>query len=224
MPEKGPRFTLVEAVVLIVVLLIIGLVTLPGFLEARRKSNESKARSRLHSIATAEADFRANDRNGDKVLDFWTGDVAGLFCLRSGPAPDAPSIKLIELPSAAADIHPSSTYSPPITQFSALKPRHGYWMQALRRDLSDGEVYAKQPGAGATGNNFNSERFGFVTFPDDFPDGGKIAFMINEGNTMFKRQMPSGVRPMTPGRDVADPMYANWPSDGELKNCWSKPE
>lgn len=220
--ETKRPFTLLELIILIVILLIIGLVAFPGYVRARRASNERNADARLRTLATAEADFRANDRNGDKVMDFWTGDVAGLYCLRSGPAPGAPSIKLIELPTAASDVNPAATYAPAIATFSPVQPCHGYWLQALRRDREANEVYAKEPGAGATDNNFNRERFGFIIFPADYPSGGKIAFIVNEGNTAFKRQMPSGLAPPHPGRDVIDPKYGDWPTDGDLKNEWAK--
>src|SRR5436190_232031 len=42
-------------------------------------ANERSASSSLKTLATAEADFKANDRDGNGLKDFWVGDVSGLY-------------------------------------------------------------------------------------------------------------------------------------------------
>src|SRR6185436_15892203 len=68
--------------------------------------NEASAAASLKTLMSAEADFRANDRDANKVNDFWVADVAALYGLV--PATGGESIKLIELSVAAADAAPLS--------------------------------------------------------------------------------------------------------------------
>lgn len=216
-------FTLVEVVILIVLVAIVAVISLPSFRSSRRASNERNASGCLKTLATAEADFRANDRDGDGVQNFWTGDVAGLYCIRAGPSPTAPSIKLIDLEIAAADINYCPGYTPSIVTVTTQFPSHGYWYQALRRDLGAGEAYGQKGGAGGSvsGNHFHKERFGFVNYPASFPRGGKVVFNLNEGNTSFKRHLVTFVPPRL-GEDFGDPDVCDWPSDAMLKSRWGK--
>ncbi len=39
----------------------------------------------LKTLATAEANFRSNDRDGSKIVDFWTLDVAALYGIPPPP-------------------------------------------------------------------------------------------------------------------------------------------
>src|SRR5262245_51941482 len=48
----------------------------------------------LHVLAAAQADFRANDRDGDGDKNFWRADIAGLYALAPG---GGPAIKLAPL-------------------------------------------------------------------------------------------------------------------------------
>ena len=43
-----------------------------------RAEHESKAKYVLKLLTTVEAEYRAKDLDGNGVIDFWTGDVAGL--------------------------------------------------------------------------------------------------------------------------------------------------
>ena len=42
-----------------------------------RNGPERSPSASLKTIASAQADFRANDRDGDGVQQFWRGDIAG---------------------------------------------------------------------------------------------------------------------------------------------------
>ena len=53
---------------LMIVIALIAAIAIPRLTAAMRASNERSS--------SAEADFRANDRDGNKSLDFWTLDVA----------------------------------------------------------------------------------------------------------------------------------------------------
>ena len=74
------------------------------------------------------------------------------------------------------------------------------------------------PSMGAVHNN---SIFGFGCYPDAFGSSGKLVFIINEGNTMFKVQPSSDVRPSSNTSPGPFPT-AEWPSDAILKAVWSK--
>src|SRR5689334_9677177 len=51
---------------------IVAAIAIPGLLSSQRASNERNASASLKTLASAEADFRANDRDNNKINDFWT--------------------------------------------------------------------------------------------------------------------------------------------------------
>src|SRR5213595_925662 len=108
--RKGKKgFTLIELMIVIAIIAIIAAIAIPGLLSSQRASNERNASTTLKTLTSAEADFRANDRDGNKVADFWTGDVKGLYTMTSAAvigntnSTTDPAIKLIELSVASAD-------------------------------------------------------------------------------------------------------------------------
>lgn len=171
--------------------------------ESKRTSNERDAASALKTLATAEADFRANDRDGNHIQDFWAGDVAGLYYLpdrRTGPP-----MRLIEKAVADADAKPLRKGAPPPV------PMAGYLFQAMEGDDSSmtPEVYAQDTkGVGNPGPYYNHSKFGYCAFPADYPRGGRMTFVINEGNTVHK--FDTGGKPML-----------RWPTDPRCPKCGS---
>jgi hypothetical protein len=121
----------------------------------------------LKTLSTAQADFRANDRDGDKICQFWRGDVAGLYALapKGGTA-----IKLIELSVAAADDRPVTSISP----FGVPSPKGGYWFRAIRHAEEDPKA-------------LSPDRFAFCAFPDN-PSAGKWIYIINEDNRIYRAE------------------------------------
>src|SRR5882672_12443673 len=93
---------------------------LPKFWTHQISGNDSSASTALKTLSSAEADYRANDRDHNGVNDFWTGDVAGL----------AP---LIERRIAEADGAPLNRMAP--------VARDGYYYQVLHRDRYVSEDY-----------------------------------------------------------------------------------
>ena len=75
--RKG--FTLIELMIVIAIIAVIAAIAIPGLLAAQRSSNERNASTSLKTITTAQADFRSNDRDGNRTMDFWTLDVYALF-------------------------------------------------------------------------------------------------------------------------------------------------
>src|SRR6185436_9860966 len=54
---------------------------LSGLFSTSRHGGERNPSTSLETITSAQADFRANDRDGDGINQFWRGDIAGLYAL-----------------------------------------------------------------------------------------------------------------------------------------------
>ncbi len=141
---------------------------LPQQRAKRRATNESNAWTALRTLASAEADYRLHDRDGNKINDFWTGDLAELYRLG-----------LIERGVADADTQPLNPLVP------APIPFHGYYFQALRIDnsVTPPETYGQDTDE-KFGKVHNLERFGFVAYPAD--SDGLSFLIINENNSVFR--------------------------------------
>ena len=133
----------------------------------------------LKSITSAEADFRTNDRDHNKVQDFWTGDVSGLYYVK--PVDGGPELHLINIGVAAADAKPL------FPQAKGTLARSGYLYHALER-------YETIPGPGGeykvdtdkSGRKVHHEKmFGFCSYPASSL-WGQYIFMVNEYNTVFR--------------------------------------
>ena len=192
---------------LVALIAIIAAIAIPGLLASQRASNERNASASLKTIATAEADFRSNDRDGNKINDFWTGDVAGLYCMTAADVKGNRDemMKLIEISVAGADSSPlpdgaaGGEYAS-IDRVTMRGPKAGYQFAAIRVDGS-GKPYND-------GSCRNPVEFGVCAFPQAKP-AGKFAFIISEDNTIFKS--PTDLSPVQ-----------KWPSDNELRMSWSK--
>src|ERR1043165_3472600 len=95
-------FTLIELMIVIAIIAIIAAIAIPGLISSQRSSYERGASASMKTLSVAEADFRAIDREGNKVNDIWTGDVKGLYTLTSAAVPGNaggtvdPPIRLVE--------------------------------------------------------------------------------------------------------------------------------
>jgi prepilin-type N-terminal cleavage/methylation domain-containing protein len=244
--RKTEGFTLIELMIVIAIIAIIAAIAIPGLLQSQRASNERNASASLKTLASAEADFRANDRDADRIQDFWTEDISCLYGLI--PVGSSDMIKLIELSVAGADFNRSTqatsatgaagpAYVNP-TNYTVNAPKAGYWYKAAVND-EEASVYATNTsgvvdtaGTVGTTNGRNHSKFAFIAFPDSF-SAGRAAFFINEGNTIFKRPLTSNCRPAgappvttlltvgTSGIVGANPAE-DWPTDSELKAQYSK--
>jgi len=176
---------------------------------------ERQASACLKTIATAEADFRSNDRDGNRINDFWTADVAGLFTIQ--PAPGGGSIKLIEASVAAADAAPLDDGAADgkyvgIEKFATRAPKSGYSFLAmtLDRSVKPAEPYRTDTqGEGKWGKVHNNSRFGFCAYPAEYGATGTKTFILNELNTIFWKD--------TGGEPVLE-----WPTDEELQREWKR--
>lgn len=149
----------------------LGLVTMalvsplfPAVREYRRPPQPPEAAIRM--ILNAQADFRANRRNGDLSPRFWRADIAGLYALAPG---GGPAIKLIEVSLAAADERPRTDLS----AHAVRAPRDGYWYRAIRHANEDSQA-------------LDPNRFAYCAFPDS-PEGG-VLYVVDERKTVYRRE------------------------------------
>lgn len=160
----------------------------------RRASHERNASARLKSLATAQADFRANDRDGNKVSDFWVKDVAGLYGIETA----GEAIKLIMLEIAQSD-RTAGRGKYPSVQDSAEEAH--YHFAALKKYRAGGKAVDYDTGAGR-----NLSRFGIVSYPARYPQSGRMTFIISEENTIFSKD--TGGKPVEEFPD--DPRKEGW--------------
>jgi len=159
---------------------------LSAYQDVNRAENERTASTTLKKLTSAQADFRANDRDWNQVNDFWTGDVAGLYYTRPNTSPPGPEIQLIERAIAEADAAPLKPLVPqPV-------PYHGYLFRALEeddeRDVPAGDRPYKKDTGGTPpmGKVHNTSKFAYIAYPAEYPKNGKYSFVVNENNTVFR--------------------------------------
>jgi prepilin-type N-terminal cleavage/methylation domain-containing protein len=234
--QKG--FTVMEVLIVIVVIGIIAALAIPGLISSQRSSYERNSSTSLKTLCVAEADFKANDRDANKVADYWTGDVKGLYTLTSYTTPGNaggttdPPLRLIDLSIAAADADsatlPAGGENIDVTQFGVVAHKGGYWYSALTTDSNSTgpeSTYKQDTGGILTmGSVHNVNKYGFVTFPDS-PSFGKYVFMVNENAAVFRSAVTANVRlgvAVPPGATGILGTYRSWPDDANLKAWWSK--
>ena len=169
----------------------------PGYL----RTNEMSASGGLKLLSTMEADLRSNDRDGNGVNDFWTGDVAGL-CRR------APQESLEVYRKLGRSIETAD--AAPLEEPAERTPHKGYWFRALRRDkgVAPPEAYAQDTVGKGGPRTGNRNRFGFVCYPADYGVSGVRTFIVNESTSVFWKD--------TQGEPVED-----WPDAAVLKREWT---
>lgn len=180
-------------------LLLCGLAFLP-----QADANERTASATLKTFATAQADFRANDRDGNLIADYWSADVSGLYRIDTGI-----TLKLIERGAATADAKPcvpmdkeGKAHGLKIAGLDKAVPRSGYWFAAV-------EKYEDEKGAPVKydlGNGRNLARFAFCAWPAEHGITGRHTFIISEQYVVWK--MNTGGKPV----DLfpADPARSGW--------------
>jgi prepilin-type N-terminal cleavage/methylation domain-containing protein len=229
--RKNQGFTLIELMIVIAIIAIIAAIAIPGLLSSQRASNERNASASLKTLTSAQADFRSNDRDGNKVNDFWVADVAGLYGL--APIGSSEMIKLIEVSVAGADFASvgagslgTSAVVMANTQYCTPSPKAGYWYRALDTD-DDGLAYNQSTTGGITSAEFNNSKFGFETFPDS-RSAGRNYFIVNEGNSIFKRGVtqlyakPSATTTAVGSLAGSTGTVTAFPNDTSLKTDYSK--
>jgi len=162
---------------------------------AAMTANEHGAAVSLKSIATAEADFRANDRDSNGIHDFWVGDVSGLYRY----AVNNREIKLIDKSIADADASPLKGQSLSALKHEQPLPKSGYLFAALPKytDKEKTESYH-------SGTYRNTHHFGFAAYPAEYGKTGRLTLVVTESNTVWKKDLggkPPEILPESPGKD-----------------------
>jgi hypothetical protein len=167
----------------------------PIWRSRHRTEYERAAFTAMKILSSAEADYRFNDRDGNKINDFWTADVAGLY-----------KLGLIPRELAEADIAPLVPLVPqPV-------PYKGHYFRALIADHSETPpVVYRQETDKTSGKVHHLYRFGFLAYPAEPGVSGNYMYMINENNSVF-RAVDSLPHP------------DSWPSLEELQSHWSMPQ
>jgi hypothetical protein len=215
--EGLPHLQIVVAFLspLFLILAAIFSIGIVGFYHVRRGNDSRSMSTSLKTISTAEADFRANDRDWNHVNDFWTKDVEGLYTIIPAEGGKEP-IKLIELSVALADSDPVRPVYPEAPEYSL--PKGGAWFLALTEDRSsDVPARYRDP-------QVLTSQYGFMAYPQDYIGGIPLAVIVNESNTIYQRRLKDDILPSrkTPPGPMTTPGYGYWPSEAELKAHWSK--
>jgi len=216
--RRREGFTLIELMIVIAIIAIIAAIAIPGLLQSQRAANERNASASLKTMATAEIDFRSNDRDGNRINDFYTQDVAGLFVIQVGTASGGSvtygasnvMIKMIDPSIAGADsANPGTDFTAtdptaggPFYGYRRLNaniptrgPKSGYWYYALESDASEGTIDDYTQDTDGTGTAcHHPSKFGFGCYPDSM-GAGRSVFMINESATVIKFPINRSVRP-----------------------------
>ena len=173
-------------------------------------SNERNGSVTLKTLTTAQADFRSNDRDGNRVCDFYVRDVAGLYALKGAqgketdakPGQEGDSaviMKLIEPAVAKADAT-EDKWEYPVLGGPEMEPKSGY-LFAVLKSYEEGEVKSYHDGSGR-----NTDRFGFVAYPAEYGVSGKLTFLVNEDNTIWCKDVGEEMIETFP----ASPAAAGW--------------
>lgn len=225
--------TLIEILIVITIMAIILALAVPALLASQVASNERAILATIKTVAVANFDFRGNDRDGNGISDFWTGDVSGLYSMTSAGTPgnSDPAIKLLELSVALADSAPlaggqAGGELQQISTYGISSSKSGYWITVLDRDGQAGEDYqVATGGTPAMGNVHHPGKFGVIAYPDAYGASGKIAVILNEGGGVYRRHLQSNIRPAggaTPPGAMTDASFKDWPTELVLKSYWSK--
>ena len=164
---------------------------------------ETRVAAQLKSMSAAQADLRTHDRDGNKIQDYWVGDVSGLYRLPS--AADHEPIKLLMLGIAMADASPVETSGAgamkPIDHYGVRGMHGGYWYRALTFYVDrSGKAVRYHDGGGR-----NPDRFGFCAYPGSKNSGTRM-LIVSEGNRIFWKKY-DGTPPET---FPADPLKEGW--------------
>jgi prepilin-type N-terminal cleavage/methylation domain-containing protein len=236
--KRQGGFTVMEVLIVMVVIAIVAAIAIPGLISSQRSSYERNSSTSLRTICVAEADFKANDRDANKVADYWTADVKGLYTLTSltttgnGGGTTDPPLRLIDLSIAAADAESLTAAAGgenmDVTQFGVAGHKGGYWYAALSTDNNHTgpESLYKQDTGGilAMGSVHNINKYAFISFPES-PSFGKYVFIVNENAAVYRSALSTNVRLGTavpPGTAGILASYQVWPDDANMKAWWSK--
>jgi len=153
--------------------------------------NERAAALYLRSLCFTEADYRANDRDGNGIHDFWTGDVS-----------EFSRLGLLPKEVGLADARPRTPLTPKPVPF------RGYFFEALATDdsVSPPESY-RQDTDQKSGKVHHLGKYAFIAYPATPGVTGRLVFIINDNNSLFYCH-------------DATRKLSGWPTVDELRSMW----
>ena len=239
MPPKKSNKGLIIAVVvccglgLCVISVIIAAIAIPGISRAEIAANERAASASLKSMVNAEENFRINDLDRNAVADYWTANVAGLYCMRVNATGNAVAA-MSDIGVASADLDARNAdavaYSEPDASYDAAlllahAPKAGYVYQALRND-EKGVAYPDD--TDGTGRKVHSiTGFGFAALPAVWDSTGNHVFIVNADASIFRRDFGPSTASVSGGAPVTTfdgSAPLDFPSAADLSALWGKVE
>ena len=186
-------------------------VELTVFTFTARAGNEGAAVQALKTIATAQADFRSNDRDNDRTQNFWTGDVRSLYwkcpSVDGGKPCEKPSldqtIRLVEASTAEADGAALDLSDLAKKPASFPTPRNGYLFRAARFYRTTKAV-PYSTGKDFTTAHKNFGKYAVIAYPADYGVTGTKTFVMDESITVWWKDTggdPFLVVPSAPGAE-----------------------
>lgn len=154
-------------------------------------ANERSAALYLRILCTAEADYRANDLDGNGINDFWTANLS-----------EFSRLGLLPKEVALADARPRIPLAPKPVPF------RGYYFEALETDysVSPPEPY-QQDTDRKSGKVHHLHKFAFIAYPATPGVTGRFVFIINDNNNLYYNH-------------DATRQLSGWPKDDELRSVW----
>jgi type II secretory pathway pseudopilin PulG len=224
----------VVAVGLCGVIIIVAAIAIPGLLRARIAANERNAAASLKTVVTAQEMFRHNDMDRNDVADYWTANVAGLYCLQDSNNLNAIAA-LNDIGVASADIDAMNAaavgfenadvqYEPALLlNAGAGLPKAGYAFQALINGPDGAPLAAATDPSGAKVHNLGA--YGFMAVPVIWDSTGNFCFIVNEGASVFRCDFGAGTSRVMFGNplttfDGSTP--CDVPSPVTLSSRWGK--
>ncbi len=194
---------------MVALIAIIVAVAFSDYEDAEVRAHQSRAHHPgLRTLATAQADFRHNDRDGDGLTNFWVRDVYGLFasCPRGAPVHPDHMLKLVDPSLAAADGKPALNAEevPASLAIGRFKPRRYLKEGPGRAYLAPYQIVVMthdasgRPYDDGSGRNFH--RYGFCMYPVGARREEESTFIMSETIDVYKK--------LTRGNPVL-----RWPSD-----------
>lgn len=170
----------------------------------RRLENERSASTALAMLVSAEQDFKANDRDWNRIQDYWTGDVAGLYYVISKG--NGMAIHLIPRELAEADAAPLNPLVP------APVPYHGYLFRAMDWDDTGDKPEALKQDTDGTGALHHIEKVAWCAYPSVPGETGKWTYCYALGMDGSYRLM---------GTHNNGQPVRRWPKGGGNTAGWS---
>jgi hypothetical protein len=174
--------------------------------------NEEAAVKALHDIHRAQVKFKDEDLDRNSIKDYWTADVAGLYCLRHKSASKAP-VGAIPIDLASADAAPykgayaGADYVYDKEMLKAHAPWAGYVFGMVAKDAG-GSPYATDPDKSGK-KVHHVAMWAACAWPAKYGQTGKNTFLINERGELYYKD--------TGGKPVAQ-----WPDGKAIGKEWQK--